>query len=633
MNPLPVSGYLPLRYVLTDTLAVRTSFDPLRIDSEHSISGRAQRGMLAAALQRAGRERELRDWVARGDRLRFAPAYPRLEPGADPGLPDACAPPRAVVAYPAPAHLFTPGKNGDTTVDVFGDTDPATPYRAVRDHITLDRSLRAVVSTTAEQYLGRARTGERAQGVPFFTTSVDAGQVFEARWQLLAPDTASLRDLAERVVAVLAGADGTLTLGSGGTRAHGGVRVAPADPDRLLSPDRVAPLGARHWPPGAPVDLLLLSPALLVGEDGQASPGALAPAVLDLLARRLPGAGARVLACHVEAGLLGAYHRGYRGPMAQRWAARPGAVVRLRLEAGLTADQARDLEAHPLGERVVDGHGQFTLLPAPPREPRPLAPTAVPLAAGPRDAGLPPSTVRDSAPSGAAGAPAPIPASVPDPDPDPDPDEEGPLAALYDQLLWNAASQPVRDHARALVRDSARGLAPLTPSLVGRLREVVVHPHRTPDDALSALGRTVAGRAHGHTGSDRAGAHKVLHDRAVRSLARARLARPGRPGPVSVQSWLGSLAGGSDAVAWWRDNRPEPPHSTDYARAIAAVDLSLPDGLPPGDHPGGLSERARAWERRAAARLTLVLVSSWLAEAARLLRAAQDGDHAPGGPG
>ncbi|MFD3687922.1 hypothetical protein ACFWTE_24260 [Nocardiopsis sp. NPDC058631] len=621
MNPLPVSGYLPLRYVLTDSLAVRTSLDPLRIDSEHSISGRAQRGMLAAALQRAGRERDLHDWVARGDRLRFAPAYPRLEPGADPGLPGACVPPRALVAYPAPAHLFTPGKDGDTTVDVFGDTDPATPYRAVRDHITLDRSLRAAVSTTAEQYLGRSRTGERAQGVPFFTTSLDPGQVFEARWQLLATDTASLRDLAERVVEVLAGADGTLTLGSGGTRAHGGVRVAPADPGRLLSPDRVAHLHARHWPPGAPVDLLLLSPALLVGAHGQASPGALVPAVLDLLARRLPGAGAQVLAGHVEAGLLGAYHRGYRGPMAQRWAARPGAVVRLRFDGGLSAGQARDLEAHPLGERVVDGHGQFTLLPAPPREPRPLAPTAVPLAAGPRDAEPPSPDLRAPAPSDPAGTAPAV------------PEGEGPLAALYDQLLWNAASQPVRDHARALARDSARGLAPLTPSLLGRLREVVVHPHHTPDDALSALGRTVAGRAHGPADADRAGAHKVLHDRAARALARARLARPGRPGPVSVRSWLGSLAGGGAAVAWWRDNRPEPPHSTGYAHAIAAVDLSLPDGLPPHGHPSGLSDRARTWERRAAARLTLVLVSSWLAETARLLRSAQDGRHAPGGPG
>ncbi len=603
MSESAVSGYLPLRYVLTDTLAVRTSFDPLRVDSEHSVSGRAQRGMLAAALRRAGRDRELHDWVARGEQVRFAPAHPLLEAGA---------------AHPAPAHLYTPGKDGDTTVDAFGPTDPATPYRAVRDPLTPDRSLRAAVRTTAEQYLGRPRTGDAPRGVPFLTTSIDPGQVFEARWQLRAPDHTALRELAERVAAFLAEADGTLTLGSGGTRAHGGVRVAPADPDRLLSPDRVEPAGPRSWAAGSPFDLLLLSPALLVGDDGQYRPAHLVPAVLDLLARRLPGARARVLASHAEAGLVGAYHRGYHGPMAQRWAARPGALVRLVLDCDLDTERVRDLEAHPLGERVVDGHGQFTLLSPPPPGPEPLAPLAAPLAGRAPGtvaplAGRAPGTV--ALPDGRA-----IPASAPFPQ------EDGQLRALYDALLWNAAAQPVRDHARSLARGSAHRLTPLTPSLLARLREVVTHPHSTPEDALAALERTVCGRAPGHTGT--AGTHKVLHDRAVRALDRARLARPGRDRPVTVRSWLGDLSGGAEA--WWRSNRPDPVHSPAYTRAVAAVDLSLPDGLPPGDQ--GLSVRARDWERRAAARLALVLVSSWLAEAARLPRAEQDGGR-PGGGG
>ncbi|MCY9784622.1 hypothetical protein KIK06_12040 [Nocardiopsis sp. EMB25] len=590
-DPTLHSAYLPLRYVLTDTLAVRTSYDPLSIDSDHVISGRAQRGMLAAALRRAGRHDDLDAWVARGDIVRFAPAHPRLEPGADPvsGRLE-----RAAVALPPPAYLYTPGKNGDTTVDVFGPTDPATPYRAVRDPVTPDRTFRAQVRTTAEQYLGRSRVGAGRQGLPFLTTTLDPGQVFEARWQLRAPDPDSLYALAERVVAALAEADGTLTLGSGGTRAHGGVRVAPADPDRLLSPDRVDPADPdRSRPAGAPVDLLLLSPALVVDDHGQHRPQFLVPAVLALLARVLPGTRAEVLASHVEAEAVGAYHRGYRGPMAQRWAARPGSVVRLRLDRDLTTEGARMLEAHPLGERVVDGHGQFTLACPPPPEPEPLAPVAVPLTGGT--------------------APAP-----------PAPEDDDRVRALFDDLLWNAAAPPVRAHARELAQGSAHLLTPLTPSLLGRLREVVAHPHHTPQDALAALERTVAGRPpRGSDDDDRSGARGVLRDRAVRALERARLLRPGRHGTVSVRAWLEGLADGT--AAWWADNRPDPDHDPAYAEAVAAVDLTLFDGRPPRTRPSGLSESALSWERRASARLCLLLVASWLAEAARAARSVPDG--------
>ncbi|WP_116246513.1 hypothetical protein [Nocardiopsis sp. FIRDI 009] len=582
------SAYLPLRYVLTDTLAVRTSHDPLSVDSDHVIGGRAQRGMLAAALLRAGRHDDLDAWVARGEALRFAPAHPRLEPGADPvsGHLE-----RATVALPPPAYLYTPGKNGDTTVDVFGPTDPATPYRAVRDPVTPDRTLRAQVRTTAEQYLGRARTGANRQGVPFLATTLDPGQVFEARWQLRAPDPDSLHALAERVVAALAEADGTLTLGSGGTRAHGGVRVTPVDPDRLLSPDRVEPVHPdRSWPAGAPVDLVLLSPALVVDDHGQHRPQALVPAVLDLLTRVLPDTRAEALVSHVEAEAVGAYHRGYRGPMAQRWAARPGAVVRLRLDRDLTTERARLVEAHPLGERVVDGHGQF-ILASPPSGPEPLAPLAVPLAGGT--------------------APAP-----------PAPEDDDGLRALFDDLLWNAAAPSVRAHARTLAQGSAHLLAPLTPSLLGRLREVVVHPHHTPEDALAALQGTVAARSPHAPDEDPSGARGVLRDRAVRALERARLLRPDRHGTVTVRAWLEGIADG--AAAWWADNRPDPGHDPAYAEAVAAVDLTLPDGRPPRSRPSGLSESALAWERRASARLCLLLVSSWLAETARAVRPGTD---------
>src|SRR5699024_4536115 len=226
----------------------------------------------------------------------------------------------------------------DTTVDVFGPTDPTVPYKAVREPLTPDRASRVVPRTTTERYLGPPHTGTHGRGVPFFATTLDPGQVFEARWQLLGDNEEELRELAEQILEVLAEAEGTLTLGSGGTRAHGGVRVEPVDPEHPLSPDRISGAGSnRSVPAGEPVDLLLLSPALLVGDHG------------------------------VER------------PMAQRWAARPGAVVRLRPDRALTTAQVRDLEAHPVGERVTDGYGQFTLLP-PPGSSEPLAPILTPSA-------------------------------------------------------------------------------------------------------------------------------------------------------------------------------------------------------------------------------------------------------------
>lgn len=589
----PVSAYLPLRYVLTDTLAVRTVFDPLHVETDHVIAGRAQRGMLAAALRRAGRDRELHAWVARGDRIRFAPAHPRLEPG--PGSENR----KVGVAHPPPAYLYTPGKDAETTVDVFGPTDPTVPYKAVREPLTPDRALRAVPRTTSERYLGPPRTGEHGRRMPFFTTSLDPGQVFEARWQLLGENEKELRELAEEVLGVLAGSQGTLTLGSGGTRAHGGVRVEPVDPDSPLSPDRISGVGPdRSVPAGEPVDLLLLSPALVVGADGGERPQALVPSVLDLVGRRLPNVAVAVVTAHVEAELVGAYHRGYRGPMAQRWAARPGAVVRLRPDRALTTAQVRDLEAHPVGGRVTDGYGQFALLP-PPEGPEPLAPLVAPLAGN--DAGT--VTLAD-------GRPAPRRTFHED-------GADPRVRELYDTLLWNAATQPIRDHALDLARRSTPLLAPLTPSLLGRLRDVVVRSHRTPKEALESLRRVVSGDG---TVRDPGRGGTALRGRSRRALERARLVLHGASKTVTVRAWLEGPAAQSP-VRWWRDHRPGPG----YAEAIAAVDLSLSDGRPPA-HPDGLSEEARDWERRIADRLCLLLVSAWLAEATRALHSASPGE-------
>ena len=585
-----VVAYLPLRYLLTDSVAVRTSFDPLRVDSATTVSGRAQRGMLAAALTRAGRERELIEWVARGEHVRFAPAHPRLEQHARDGV--------QVVAHPPPAHLYSPGKDGHTLVDSFagGTDDPSRPYRAVRDPLTPDRSLRAAVRTTAERYLGRSRSGGSRQGVPFFTTSLDPGQVFEARWQLRGPDHAFLRELADRVLHVLEEARGTLTLGSGGTRAHGGVEVGPVDPARPLSPDRVAwPAPDRSRVAGAAVDLVLLSPALTVDEQGRHRPHALVPAVRELWERCRPGARLDVVAAHVEPVLVGAYHRAYRGPMTRHWAAAAGSVVRLRPGDDLSTVQVRELEAHTLGERAVDGYGQFVLVDPPPSAPEPFVPPSAPVPAR-------------------RGATVTLPDGGVLPEPDPwDAIGDPSVGPLYDELLWNAAAQPVRDHAGTLVHAPETTLRPLTPSLLGRLREVVAHPHHTPDEALTALNATLLG-AEGAVGP-----HKVLRERAVRALERARMSHRGAR--VPVHRWLSPLSGGHAAIEWWCDNRPGDDTGSAYARAIAAVDLTCPDGLPNTWDPGGLSPAAREWERRASSRLCLLLVSSWLAEATRVLGA------------
>lgn len=650
-SDLSVSAYLPLRYVLTDTVAVRTRRDPLQVDTDLTVSGRAQRGMLAAVLQRAGREEALHAWVARGHQVCFATAHPRLEPGGvEDGTPHP-DPETVRVACPAPANLYTPGKDGTTLVDVFGPTDPSVPYKAVREPLTPDRVLRARVRTTSERFL--ARPGRHTPGGPFHTTALDAGQVFEARWHLRGPDTAALESLAHDLLDTLDRAGGALTLGSGGTRAHGGVRVEPAEPARLLSPDRVRlPWPERAVPPGGTLDLLLLSPALVVGAHGGASPRSLVAEVAGLCGRVLPEAGIEVGAAHVESALVGAYHRGYHGPMAQRRAAAPGAVVRLSTRTGLSTEQVRGLEAHHVGERAVEGYGQFTLLPPPPEEPLPLPPTVTPVArtapepseahtavsvtGGPGVAPGPRGTVFEEGPSvtpetpvdlGKAGGEPASATRVPLPGghaPSSDlPAEHGtpahgtgppeaadpwdrPLRTLYDALLWDAARPVVRAHARACARSCEHRLTPLTPGLLDRLRATLTRPDHTPRGSLADLARAVSG-------SDGA-----LSAKAVRALEHARPTGADRTGSVTAHDWLTLPSDPDTVAAWWADHRPAPDADPDYAAALAAVDLDLADGRPPA--PGELSARARDWEHRAAARLVRAHLVAWMTEAARLLR-------------
>ena len=395
--------------------------------------------------------------------------------------------------------------------------------------------------------------------------------------------------------------------------------MEPAEPDSPLSPDRARlPWPERSVPPGGTLDLLLLAPALVVGAHGGVSPRALVAEVAGLCGRVLPEAGIEVGTAHVESVLVGAYHRGYHGPMAQRRAAAPGAGVRLSTRAGLSTGQVRELEVHHLGERAVEGYGQFTLLPPPPEEPLPLPPTAAPVA---RTAPEPPEA-RTAVPvtggSGTAPGPGgPVLRTGPPATPETPVDLAGaggepvepwdrPLRILHDALLWDAARPVVRAHARACARACEHRLTPLTPGLLDRLRTTLTRPDRDPCGSLADLARAV-------TGSDGA-----LSAKAVRALEHARPTGADRTGPVTARDWLTRPGDPDTVAAWWADHRPAPHTEPDYAAALAAVDLGLADGRPPA--PGELSPRARDWEHRAAARLVRAHLVAWMTEAARLLR-------------
>uniref|UniRef100_UPI000A061228 hypothetical protein n=1 Tax=Thermobifida halotolerans TaxID=483545 RepID=UPI000A061228 len=586
---------LPLRLLLTAGVATRTRLDPLRVEAERVINGRAQRGMLAAALRDAGRDRELDEWVARGG-VWFAPAFPRLEAGVAAGGAGGVVE-RTTVAVPAPATLFRSGADdtGDAVDLERVQPSPGVAYRALGGLLAPEAGYRAAVAATAEQYLGRGRGDGTGRGAPFFTTTLDAGQVFETRWQMWAADGARLDALAWRVVDFLTEARGRLVLGAAGARAHGGeVRVDLAEdavrPGRPVAADRIGLTADRDWPAGEERDLVLLSPALVCGAGGGFHPRALVAAV----ARRFPGTAVEVVTAHVEAQAVGGYHRGYRGPVAERWAARPGSVVRLRPNRPLTTEQVRALEAHPLGERAADGYGQFAVLAVRERVVAPVEVAPVPGGGGIRLADGTEARIGAASPAGWL-------------------QSDRDLGRLYDTLLANAAAEPVRAFARRLaaVDDDLRGL---TPSLLGRLREVAAAPHPTAERALRALADAVGERdAPGGPGPR-------LRGKALEKVADARVRVAGHR--VPVRDWFAELA--RDPRRWWdRHAGADARLASALAEALVAVDLTHPTGV-----GADLTDAARDWRRRHAARLALLLVATWLAELARNLReaAGRDGE-------
>ncbi|MDA0566376.1 hypothetical protein LG943_18945 [Streptomonospora sp. S1-112] len=604
-----VHSYLALRYVLTESLVVRSGYDPLRITTDHVVNGRAQRGMLAAALRHAGRDDLVEPWIARGTAIRFAPAFPRLE---DPG--------GAAATVPAPRcwHVHTPpGHTAPLLADLLAaPAAPGTAYRALGGLVTPDLTRRAVPRTRTEQYLGVARRDAGRHGVPYLTTSLEPGQVFEARWQLSAASAEELADLAARVLDVLAAADGLLSLGSGGTRAHGGgIRVtaalgaaAPLTPDRIDS-------GRRDWPAGELRDLLLLAPALVDDHLGRPAPAALTAAATRALAAVLGPGAAEPVGAHIQQEAVGAYHRLYQGPMAEQWAAAPGSVVRLRALRTITLEQIRAVEARPLGRRAADGHGVAVLLPvaAPgpvPADHAPLARTDTP---GTGDTARttdhpphPPAAVEPPGPERtelrtrpvalADGSPVRVDPAWVAAEAAADP-ARSPVARLQDTLLTRAAADLVRARARDLARRSAR--LPPAP-LLGRLREVAADPGADPRAVLARLAGVVTGDP------DRAAPHTPLPEPARADLAATSV--PHGDTELPLPQWLDSAAG--DPRAWWRHAGPDP---ADLAAALAPVDLTWRPGA-----EGAPGAAARAWSERpdVRARLSAQLIGYWLAAAA-----------------
>ncbi|MBB4933297.1 hypothetical protein F4561_004117 [Lipingzhangella halophila] len=593
-----VTGYLPLRLLFTDTAVLRTGFNPLHVTSEPYVPGRALRGMVAAALARRGHHDLVDTWVARGEQVRFTPALPRLEDRAVSGAP--------LAAFPTPAALHvTKPENGEASpfiVDTLAGSGTSHATKRLGGFVapTLEHSVE--VATTTEQYLGRSRGGRNPQGVPYLTTMLDAGQVFETRWQLRADTRDDLSRLARQVIAVLAETDGTLVLGTGGTRAHGGgVRITltpETDPEHPVVPDRLYP--SRAWPEGECRDLVLLGPALITDEHGETRPQALGPAVTDLVERTLGPDTAQVAGVVVDRCRVENYHRRYTSPMAARWAAAPGAVVRLRSLRHITSEQVRALEAQPVGGRAADGCGCFVLRPLPEagrRHPERIScrPAEHPAGQQNREDALGTAPAAVSLPEGNS---IPLPSGWPPTTIDDAPEE---VVALFRNLLAGAAAEPVRAHARALAERAALGDLP-TPSLLGRLREVATLPG-TPTHTLAALHSTVDGFA--------PHAHKAVSKPMI----------PHSEGRVSLTTWLEKAAG--NPVTWWRRHGPD---DSTLANALARVDItrSSEDRSP-------LTAAARAWltSTDTAAELTRLLITTWLTEAARRKRADAETDGAP----
>ncbi|GAA3747566.1 hypothetical protein [Salinactinospora qingdaonensis] len=605
-----LTGYLPLRFLLTGTAVLLKDFSPLHHETESSISGRTQRGMLAAALGKLGYGHLIDDWIASGKYIRFAPALPRTEDSDRP----------ATVAVPTPAALHrvkSDGRDEHTFLDVLAAPDESELGKRIGGFITPDLEQPVTVATRVEQYLAASRDGATPlQGVPFLNTMLDAGQVFEARWQLRADSTDELADLADRILGVLHEAADILVIGTGATRAHGGgLRITPVNGRELPLAQSRLDTHRPDWGEGEERDLVLLAPALVTDATGEPRPEALPRRVLELAHRVLGADTVELTGDLVDPQRVEAYHTRYHSAMAARWTAAAGSVVRLRAHRPIPAEQVRHLEAETVGLRAADGFGCFVVLPLRPDsgkgpggevpdglDCRPVATSTVHTDAPVLPAGVDPEQLCPV--TLADGETARVSSQWPDAvltggDTSPHPE----VRELFDRLLWAAIAEPVRAQARSLVARTGPADLP-TPSLLGRLREVATHnPAEPAAETLTTLARVVGG-----DDAEPPSPHKKFSPPAQHAVAAAKVTHKG--GSVPLRDWLVRAAASDTAAQWWQRYGP------DATWEIAQVDLARDtDSSRPSD-------AAQAWLDDPAnrARLARLLIVTWLAEAARRAR-------------
>ncbi|MGW5317320.1 hypothetical protein [Nocardia thailandica] len=482
-------GFVPVRFEMSERLLLRGDGPTIAPVTLPVINGSVLRGVLA---QRCAGADRLDRVIVSGD-IAAAPGFPVVR-HRDSDL----------VALPAPRTLVRVLDDYDEA-ELADGREPHSPARqpeSVRGLVafTAAAGVPARLRRTTGTRLARSRRGGATAGMgPISFTVLEEDHVFEARFRVrgdAARQALLRRDLVDLLDTAARGGE-LLTLGSGADGSYGGeatVRVLPISDEPEPRPPRSTEAGER-------VDLVLRSPALVVGPDtGAFDPAALGHHVRLLLAAH--GIDARVEAVSLGRERIGGAHAGYGRMRPAHWGAAAGSVVTVTVDTGIGRDIWRSALAGRVGERVVDGLGIVGMLdaldgltlsePAESRTPPPGAVTTADPLAGEQ------------------------------------------LALLQHHLFQATADRWVEDTAHALV--SANNGAALGVSLLGRLRETMSDP-----PALRALLADVA-----------AGSPAQTPTPVMKQLTTVRI------GACTLHEWLSRAADPDRAVPAW-DALPEAP--------------------------------------------------------------------------